>query len=254
MTNSLTEVADPERAGLEDLFAQTQLLPAVVGAALEGRLGSVWATAAGQTRSARLDIGCFSIFGGAPSGATLEGLRETRDLIAHEPGWDAFLRKRFGPRLAEKPMEVFDPRSLDRDSLRQQASDLAEGYQLVPFDAPLAAQLGPALEPHALQAYPDAAAFLEQGQGVGAVWEGQLACSVTSYVAYSGGVEVAVSTHAEHRGKGLARATSAAFLLRCLEGGGLPYWCSSNPASQRLARRLGYSLWDLCPQLVLSAP
>ena len=117
------------------------------------------------------------------------------------------------------------------------------------LDARLAEQLDTSLEPHALQVYPGAAAFAAAGFGFGATRGGHLACVATSYAIGRGSAEVAISTRPTDRGRGLAYAVAARFMLHSLELGLVPEWNASNPVSQRLALRLGYrrrgSLEDL---------
>lgn len=119
------------------------------------------------------------------------------------------------------------------------------------IDASLAEQLDSELEPHGLQAFASAAAFVESGVGFGAVIDGRLACAATSYTLSSRFLEVAIGTRPAYRGRGLAAAASAALLRYCLDAGVAPRWSASNPVSQRLAVRLGFRPAGVCEVLYL---
>lgn len=62
----------------------------------------------------------------------------------------------------------------------------------------------------------------------------------SSYSRYREGIEVRVATVEEERGKGLARAVSAALILSCLDDGLYPNRDAANMIPVRLAESLGY--------------
>ncbi len=95
------------------------------------------------------------------------------------------------------------------------------------------------------------AAFARDGFGVCAMAGDTVAAAATTYSLSSDKAEVAISTHAAHRGKGLATAVSAAMLAVCLLRGVEPHWNASNPVSQRLALRLGFVQVGVCEIVVL---
>jgi GNAT superfamily N-acetyltransferase len=231
-------------AAVARLFAGRDELPAVLGAALGGMAG-VAADDRERPRAARLSIGCYEIFGGDPAGAgagdLVRGARRPRELLyGADPGWRRLILDIHGTAVRDRPMRGFDPSGLSPDTLLSASRRLPDGFALVLMDAPLARQLDSGLEPHALQVYPSAEAFVAQGVGYAAVAEGHVACAATSYAVCPGHLEVAIATREAWRGRGLALAVSARLLLHCLEAGLRPEWNASNPVSQRLALRLGY--------------
>ena len=237
-------------APLASLFAGRVELRAVVEAVLEGRLGR--ATAAGG--AARLTIGCYEIFGGDPSSPTARELvasaARPRELVyLNDPAWRRLILDVLDGEVSDRPMLDYDPSGIDPDALTRLEASLPTDFQLRPLDAGLAGQLGADLEPHALQVYPSVREFLDQGLGFAAVQGGDVACAATSYTRSSRSVEVAIATRPAFRGRGLAAATSARLLRRCLELGLEPRWTASNPVSQRLAVRLGYRPAGVCEVL-----
>ena len=236
--------------GLAAMFARTVELGAVVEAVLEGRVGR--ATVAGD--AARLSVGCYEIFGGDPSSpgarALVEAAARPRELVyGNDPAWRRVILDVFGDAVSDRPMRDYDPSGLDDGALRRFEAALPPGFVLRAFDADLVGQLDADLEPHALQVFDGAQAFLDHGLGFAAVHDGRLACAATSYTRSRRSVEVAIATGPAFRGRGLAAATAARLLRRCLSEGLVPRWSASNPVSQRLAVRLGYRPAGVCEVL-----
>jgi GNAT superfamily N-acetyltransferase len=244
-------VIDP---ALSALFASHRELRAVVDAVLEGRQGL--ATRDGD--AARLSIGCYEMFGGDSSspGARrlVAGAAAPRELVyGNDPEWRRLILEVHGARVFDRPMRVFDADGLDRAALRRLEGTLPGGFVLRRLDAALAAQLDGDLVPHALQVFTSPADFAANGLGFGAVADGRLAGAATSYTMSSRRAEVAIATHPEFRGRGLAAAAAAALMGRCLDNGLGPAWSASNPISQRLAVRLGFRPAGACEVLYLRA-
>jgi GNAT superfamily N-acetyltransferase len=239
-------------AGLESFFGRRVELGAVIEAVLEGRLGHA-TLAAG---AARLSIGCYEMFGGDASSPTardlIAGAARPRELVyGNDPAWRRLILDVHGDQVFDRPMLDYDPGGIDEGSLLVLEATLPPGFSLQALDADLTRQLDADLEPHALQVFGGAQAFLDDGLGFGAVQNGRLACAATSYTRSSRSVEVAISTRPAFRGRGLAAATAARFLRECLTEGLAPRWSASNPVSQRLAVRLGYQPAGLCEVLYL---
>ena len=76
---------------------------------------------------------------------------------------------------------------------------------------------------------------VRNGLGVAAIHEHGVAAAATTYALCSDKGEVAIATHPDHRGRGLATAVGAAMLLGCRRRGLTPHWNAFNPVSQRLA-------------------
>jgi GNAT superfamily N-acetyltransferase len=233
-------------------FAGFRPLGAVVEAVLEGRLG----TAKTVGSATRLSIGCYEIFGGDPSSPSARALvaeaARPRELVyGNDPGWRRLILEVHGDGVCDRPMRDYDPGGIDRASLARIEAGLPPGFRLQPLDMELTRQLDTDLEPHALQVFESAEAFLDHGLGFAAVQDCHLACAATSYTRSTRSVEVAIATRTAFRGRGLAAATAARLLGQCLTEGLVPRWTASNPVSQRLAVRLGYQPADVCEILYL---
>ena len=128
----------------------------------------------------------------------------------------------------------------------------SDGLELRPMDAALASKLDRNLRPHALQVFDSAEDFAARGVGFAAIDAGRPVCSATSYAFCSKSIELAIATHPDFRGRGLAGAVAARLMVHCLERGVTPHWNAANPVSQRLAGRLGYRPDGICEVLYLS--
>ncbi len=237
------------------MFAGRDELPAVLGAGLSG-LGTLAADDPERTAAARVSIGCYEIFAGDAAAAGAARLVRTvsrpHELIyGADPAWRSLIQAVHGTAVFDRPMRGFDASALRVDQLREASRGLPSEFELVRMDSGLAAQLDGGLEPHALQVYPSAEAFAAAGVGFAAVTQGRIACAATSYAACPGHLEVAIATREAFRGRGLATSVSARLLLHCLDAGIRPHWNASNPISQRLAERLGYTDAGLCEILYL---
>jgi hypothetical protein len=237
---------------LPSLFAAHRTLPAILEAALEGRLGSVER----DGDAARLSLGCYEIFGGDATGAgarRLVAAATRRELVyGNDPEWRATILSLRRAEVVDRPMTEFDASGLDAASLARVAASVSPGFAVRPIDAALAGQLDAELEPHGLQVFSGARDFAERGLGYGAVTpDGVLACAATSYTLSSRHLEIAIATRPPFRGRGLAMTVGAALIVESLARGLVPGWSASNPVSKRLAERLGYRPAGECEVLLL---
>ena len=234
-----------------ELFDRHATLRVVIESVLEGRLGRAVFDDASDPKVARLDLGCYAVFGGDsnhPAAARLvESVSAPRELLPpDDQGWRDLLQKMHGRKLSDRTMRTFSAHTLDRDRLRTMSSRIAAGYRLGRIDEGRAGRLDESLEPHAMQVFESSAQFARHGIGFCAERDGAMASAATSYAISSRRVEIAVATAADHRGKGLARSVAAALALHCLQNDRIPEWSAGNPVSKRLALDLGYLPARLC--------
>ena len=251
------------RLRLTPFFTGHRHLGAIRQAVLEGRLGRAWGDRSEDPEAARLDLGCYAIFGGDPQAPGAEELiariAAPREFVYPDGAWRRRMLEVHGAQLEDRPMDSFSGARLEAAHLREMALDLSSEYTLAPLDADTAQQIDGGLLPHGLQTYPTPEALTTVGMAWGALTHEstpRLASVASSYALSSQSVEVAISTRAEHRGRGLAGAVAARFCLAALERGLKPCWNASNPVSKRLALRLGFRLEGACEILFLerSAP
>ncbi len=240
------------------LFADHQQLRAIRDAVLEGRFGRAWVDQAQRPAVARLDLGCYAIFGGDSTADSAQVLIESvaapRELIYPDTAWRRRLLQAFESRLQDRPMEAFSGARLAPARLQVLAEALPAGYRCAALNADDATQLDAGLEPHGLQVYRDPEVLVRDGMAWGlftTAAEPRLVSIASSYAMSNRSVEVAISTRPEHRGRGLAVAVAARFCLEALRRGLEPCWNAANPVSKRLARRLGFEPAGECEVLFL---
>lgn len=241
---------------LAPLYSDRTTLRAVVDAVLEGSLGAARADSPARPRVARLDVGCYAVFGGdaAAPGATalVRSVVRPRELVFPDrDDWRRLLHDTFAD-LAPRPMCSYAVDFLDPEYLRKLSADVPAGFSIEPIDAALASRLGPEHEPHGMQVFGNADDFARRGLGYCALADGVIACAATSYTVARGSLELAIATHPEFRRRGLARAVAARLMVHALERGVVPHWNAANPVSQRLAVTLGYRPADVVEILWLA--
>ncbi len=242
--------------GISTLFEDHPHLRAVIDAVLEDRQGTI-VNVEDPPRAALLELGCYYVPGGdaghPAARRLLAGLEGPKELVvADDDRWRELLSDVFGDRVRDRSMKAYLPAAdMSLTRLDALAGELLAGYELVDIDLPLARQIDDSLTPHGIQVFGGPEGFVRDGLGVCARRDGAPACVATAYALSAHECEVAISTHVDHRGQGLATAVSAALLAVCLRRGVVPHWNASNPVSQRLALRLGFEEVGVCEILML---
>jgi GNAT superfamily N-acetyltransferase len=239
-----------------DFYAGHSTLRAVIEAVLEGNLGRVNVDGPARPRVARLDLGCYAIFGGdaGASGATALVASVSPPcelLLPDDQRWRDLALETWGDRLSDRPMRTFSAHALEPGRLSALASREVSDYSIGRIDAEGAGQLDASLEPHAMQVFGDAADFVRRGVGYCARHDGRVVSAATSYAISRGRLEIAVATAPDHRRHGLARIVAARLVLHCLDLGLNPEWSSANPVSKQLALSLGFRPAPLCDVVYL---
>ena len=254
----LDQIPPAEAHRLTPLFAERVTLTAVTDAVLEGRLGAAYVDDPEHPRLARLELGCYTVFGGDPqllNASRLPPLDAPREFVLPEDGtWDGAMRALLGPKAIDRPMKGYVLDDPDSGALRAMAESVLDPFLAATMAASHAAQLDTELEPHALQVFEDPGRFSEHGMGYCALQGDDVVAAATTYALASTSAEVAIATHASVRQRGLATAVSAGLIERLLACGITPHWNASNPISQRLAGRLGFREIGICPILFLDGP
>jgi RimJ/RimL family protein N-acetyltransferase len=248
----MRELPPDGRRELLPLFARHETLRAVVDSVLEGRLGRAWMSSA-RPDAARLSLGCYDIFGGAPDPVAARELSHAieppRELVfGNDPSWRERLVERLGSRVTDRPMRSFSLPPAGPAAIRP-APPPPDGLELVRMDARLAARLDRDLAPHAMQVFESPRDFEERGAGFAVVCGDEIASAATTYAVSERSVEVAISTRPAYRGRGFASLAARALLRHAASRKLTARWNASNPVSQRLALRLGFVPDGVCEVL-----
>jgi GNAT superfamily N-acetyltransferase len=246
------------RSHLGPLFEGHRHLAAIREAVLEDRLGRVWGNRSEEPEAARIDLGCYAIFGGDPRAPGVDELLQRvevpMEFVYPDDAWRRRILEVHGDLVRDRPMDSFSGARLDAAHLRGMVEALPREYTVEWLDVDTAGQIDKGLLPHGLQTYPSPEVLVQEGMAWGALTRDpspRLACVASSYALSSRSVEVAISTREDHRGRGLAGAVAARFCIAALERGIEPCWNASNPVSKRLAVRLGFVPAGECAILFL---
>jgi len=219
----------------------------IIWSCLEGTMGAIYAR---DERAAAAVLGDFCFLAGQPDRVLLqEVLRQTQKrfliLVPQTDGWCLCIQQTLPGQV--RPVIRYatkkEPEAFNRVHLAALAAALPDRYTLHTIDEPLYRQCQVAdWSRDLVSQYPDWEAYRATGLGVAAIRNGQIVSGASSYSHWSGGIEIEIDTHPDHRRQGLARACGARLILLCLDRGLYPSWDAHNPASAALALNLGYHL------------
>ena len=143
----------------------------------------------------------------------------------------------------ERHLMEIDLLSLDTEKLAGFVKGISEEYEVREIDEDLYDEaMQDRFLSNFVNGFQNASEFMESGFGYFLLHGGEIVGGVSSYVRYEKGVEVQIAIHPNHRGKHLARSLGAMFLLECCKRNLYPWWDCANPASERIAEQLGYTL------------
>ena len=220
----------------------------------QGHMGEAWADSAAEPYCGKIVLGDFCFFDGDAEHPC------ARELVAHLPEdtaftdwtlvgsdekWNRLIEEVWGEKAEpftryaiKKEGDVFD-----RETLRNFAEMLPESYTIRQIDGELYEQaMKESWSWDACIQFESKEDFLKRGLGFAVVHEGQLVAQASSYSIYDNGLEITISTHKNHRRKGLAKACVSTLILACLERGWYPSWDARTLISVALAEQLGYHM------------
>jgi GNAT superfamily N-acetyltransferase len=234
------------RAQLAPLYTHHRHLRVVIDAILQGYCGTATTNAGGKPEVARLGVGVFAFFGGDPAHPAAETLIRPlsgeRIIVCADGSWREAIQRAHGARIETEPRVSFSSAELRLVHLRKLMSNTPDGFRVERLNLDLARRIRAEVHPDLLLAevFASPSDFVERGIGFCALTGGQLVCVATSAFVCDGAIEIQINTRKAYRGLGLATAVGAALLVYCLEHGIDPHWDAGDPASERVAEKLGY--------------
>lgn len=238
---------------VEDRSAIAQLFEGwddtFIGACLRDYVGAAYADNLLHPESALICLGDFCFLAGAPSPALVahkpETLRGSGALLAPQTRlWDELIEAHFKENAVrhtrfsiKKEGDVFN-----REKLQSYVSRLPAGYALRLIDRQLYHQaLSENWSADLCFNYKSFEEYQTSGLGVVALKGQELVSGASSYISYSGGIEIEIDTREDQRRNGLALACGARLISECLQRGLYPSWDAHDRRSLALAEKLGYS-------------
>ena len=212
----------------------------MVWSCLQGVMGRGETNPAGD--AGVISVQDFSFLAGRPDRALLERAAGPI-LVPRTEDWRPLIEETFGSRASRETRWAIrkEPDVFDRARLEGFVRALPAGYELREIDEALVpVLLAEDWSEDLCSAFDSPEDCCRRGVGVAALYGGVPVAGAGSYSVYRGGIEIEISTRADHRRKGLAAACGAALILACLDRGLYPSWDAIDLRSVALAEKLGY--------------
>jgi RimJ/RimL family protein N-acetyltransferase len=226
----------------------------MVIACLRGYQGTAYVDSITSPKVGLIVSGEYSFWGGDPN------CSEARDLVHHvfsyipgnettaifsddNAGWMDTLLSNPINRPQAMPRFGIVQRDYDFDiaKLVQITNNIPSEYHIMKFDSDIYHQaMSEAWSSEFCETFLDEQDYLSNGFGFAATIDGNIIAGASTMTIYDKGTEIQVATRVEHRGKGLALACAAQFILECLDRKLRPHWDAANETSLHMALKLGY--------------
>lgn len=215
----------------------------LIWSVLEGHMGYAITDHDDAPTAAQVVLGDFCFFAGKPS-AGFAAKAATREIVPQNEAWSEAIEQAWGERAARRTRYAIRKDTVfSRQTLCRFAENLPAGYTLCRFDAQIyEAASREGWSQDFCACFRDSADFLARGIGFAALHDGRLVSGASSYSIYSGGLEIEIDTHPDHRRRGLALACGARLILEALDRNLYPSWDAFDLRSVALAEKLGYAL------------
>ena len=240
----IIEISPSERSKLTTLFTNHKHLRISVDAVLQGYCGTAVANAGSDVRVAQLSIGPFRILGGDPTHPVARNLVEQLPnvMVVAEDGWRETVLQAHGERIRIQRRLSFSSENLNLERLRTLMSDIPDRFRVERIDIGLAQRIDAEVSPHLIlpEVFKSPADFVERGIGFCAIAGERIVCGATSAIICDGAIEIQINTNELFRRMGIATTVGATLIAHCLEHGIDPHWDTSNPVSEKLAKKLGF--------------
>ncbi len=216
----------------------------LIWSVLQGHMGYAIADNDETPTAAQAVLGDYCFFAGKAS-ASFAAKAAATEIVPRDESWQQAIENAWGERVEKMYRYAIkkEPGVFSRETLERYIEKLPKGYELQMFDAAIYEQaVSESWSASFRGCFKDTADFLARGVGVAALYEGKLVAGATSYSVYSGGFEIEIITHRDHREQGLATACGATLILYALSHGFYPSWDAFDRRSVALAEKLGYHL------------
>lgn len=254
----LVWVKPAKRCCLRPLFQNHILGRAIIASAIEGyqgyRSGLALADQSLAPQVAGIQVGGMAFFGGDPVLPVAELLMEQMPkgcIIPESEAWKDLAIRIYGDTLQPIRRVAFSPENLDLTHVRSLSLRLPDGFKVKRLNIQLARRLGQEIHGDKHEGLIASGeleldswtlnSLIKYGIGFCVVAGDRIAAYATSFSRSLNAIEVQIMTFPEFRGQGLATAVAAHLIAYCLEHDIVPHWHAHDPASCRIAAKLGYT-------------
>jgi GNAT superfamily N-acetyltransferase len=248
----MKEVKKSEMCEITRLFSGIE--DSMVTACIQGYMGKAYVDILPNPSVGLIVSGEYSFFAGdANLGAATQAaerlfeLNPSNETICIFPDndmeWESVLMNAAGnsPEVIPRYRIAQKDYMFDEELLGNYSTNIPDGYSIEMFDEGIYKQaMSASWSKEFCEIFDSADDYLTRGFGYAITCDGILVAGTSTMTVYDGGTEVQVATHPNHRRKGLAMASAAAFLLECQRRGIRACWDAAAQVSKKMAIALGY--------------
>jgi GNAT superfamily N-acetyltransferase len=211
---------------------------------LEGQMGKAFADDLDNPSAFQIQAGSFHYFAGDVFGnGGQEILREFKPynlFMSSTEGWLDEARRVYGERFVGIDRYCFSSERLSLKHIQMFCRDHNSSFEIKRFDSHLMDRTWGKDHFVDVSDFESPADFLERGIGYYAEKDGRIIGAAYSSLVCNAGIEISLFVAEEHRRQGVATLLSAHLLQWCLQNNMDAHWDAANPASCKLAEKLGY--------------
>lgn len=229
---------------------------------LQGYMGRAWTDNIDNPKSAQIITADFCFFSGEPNAVLVRNIPkdffpECILMIPQNEAWSHLIEQeykenshRFMRYSIKKETGVFD-----RKKLQENINNLSSEFTIKEIDEEIYNRVNQEKWSGDLcSQFPTYNEYKNNGLGFVVLNNGCIVSGASSYILYSGGIEIEIDTKKEYRRRGLALACASRLILECLDRNLYPSWDAANKESVALAEKLGYHFDKEYPTYAITVP
>ncbi len=242
----MVQIARGEAKIIADLFKDPA--DSLTASFLQGHMGSAWADKLPEPSSARIIVGDFCSFAGAPCSELVKDLLPGSPVLLMVPpdeGWSRLIELLHSGRVEKINRYAVKkgPGAFDRRTLGSYIEKLPPEFHLSMIGEDLYnISKNEDWSSDLCALFPDYGSYEEHGIGVMALLGDTPVSGASSYAYYDDGIEIEIDTRSDYRRRGCALACASMLILECLDRGLNPCWDAHDLRSVALSEKLGYRL------------
>ncbi len=207
-------------------------------------MGSAFVDDVDHPTAFKIEVGPFFYFAGDATGAggqaMLKAIVPYTLFMPSAPGWVEAGKEMYGERLVGFSRYSFSSEHISAAHLEHLCQASAFKEEVNQMDAPFAARFWGRDHFVDLSCFDSVEDFVGRGIGFYLEQRGTVVGAAYSSLVCSKGIEVSLYVLEDYRRQGIATSLSSRLLKWCLENNAEANWDAANPASCKLAEKLGY--------------
>lgn len=228
------------------LFSRHNFDTVIRNTVLNGYHGKAVVDSTDNPQVGRLDSGDFTILAGNPNHPATKAIIDCKPIqltTPSTPEWANLLETFFPNTLTKLKFTECYAQSIKVKYLEDFINMMPLGYYIAPIEKLLAEKIASDLDnDYFLKHFNSVDDFLIRGIGYCILHKNQIVSTATSIAACKRAIDIEIKTHPDYQRTGLGTIIAASLVKGCLEKNIEPKWLAANDRSQRLAKKLGYTV------------